>query len=303
MHAAHNALKRGARYYAQDKGLLKSCWVCLESLRSSYGQLLRHVAPWARARVAFEDSLLTEDEQRALWQALGVQEEVVSELLELQLRWDVEAQQLKVARWYQNDLDALIPRVVAVVRTTWRFEAFSESRWLGLGASARGLVAATLLGLEDLVAWVLRSPGESHYYLGGFAQYTDRAKGVMGMLALAGHLPDGVLSMLLPDDRVPQVLAELDAEMDSELEWLASLSPGVWQALSRGLGLHVPLRHLTTHAMLVSVGYMREHLRHARDHPWSLCGATWGPSSASWRQARAPTSWWPRSSASTRRTR
>ena len=46
-----------------------------------------------------------------------------------------------------------------LIKSTWCFDSFPESRLLGLGASARILVTASLLGLEDLKQFVRTALG------------------------------------------------------------------------------------------------------------------------------------------------
>ena len=44
----------------------------------------------------------------------------------------------------------LIQSISTVLLSCWRFQKFTESRWLTVGASTRVLVRAVLLGLDDL---------------------------------------------------------------------------------------------------------------------------------------------------------
>ena len=39
----------------------------------------------------------------------------------------------------------IVAEVLGLIKSTWCFDSFFESRWLGLGASARTLVTATSL--------------------------------------------------------------------------------------------------------------------------------------------------------------
>jgi hypothetical protein len=147
--------------------------------------------------------------QDTLWRALGLEADIVDRLVELQLRWDPSDRKLKVGSEHA-DSPTLAADILALIRCTWRFDAFTESRWIGLGPSARGLVAATMLGLEDLVQWVRSTPGESQYYISGFSHFDLRAKKFMGVVSISSYLADGVLTILFGDDRVPVVLADID---------------------------------------------------------------------------------------------
>jgi hypothetical protein len=74
LHLAHGGLKRGIAKITEDKMILKSAWVTLESLRSSLGQLLRCAPAWINTRLAFEDWAMGSQEE--LWRTLGIEAEV-----------------------------------------------------------------------------------------------------------------------------------------------------------------------------------------------------------------------------------
>ena len=44
----------------------------------------------------------------------------------------------------------LVETVASVLLSVWRFEKFTESRWLTAGSSTRVLVRAVLIGLDSL---------------------------------------------------------------------------------------------------------------------------------------------------------
>ena len=44
----------------------------------------------------------------------------------------------------------LVQSISTVLLSCWRFQKFTESRWLTVGASTRVLVRAVLLGLDDM---------------------------------------------------------------------------------------------------------------------------------------------------------
>jgi hypothetical protein len=85
-HLAHGGLKRGMLELAEDRHLRKCAWVALESLRSSFGQLVSNAPAWIQARLFFEDWDM--NYQADVWRALGVETELAERLVDLQLRWD-----------------------------------------------------------------------------------------------------------------------------------------------------------------------------------------------------------------------
>eukprot|EP00974_Lingulodinium_polyedra_P054694 5261044-Lingulodinium_polyedra.AAC.1 len=64
------------------------------------------------------------------------------------------------------------PNLISTIQTTlqaaWKFQKFTESRWLTVGASARSLVVALLTGVMDLVEQIEEDPHAMLWYLGGF---------------------------------------------------------------------------------------------------------------------------------------
>lgn len=69
LHLAHGGLRRGVLSFFSDPQCLKNCWVVLEALRSSYGQLVANSAAWVQRRLFFEDWVDMEHPEE-LWRAL-----------------------------------------------------------------------------------------------------------------------------------------------------------------------------------------------------------------------------------------
>jgi hypothetical protein len=267
LHLAHGGLKRGIANITEDKMILKSAWVTLESLRSSLGQLLCCAPAWINLRLQFEDWAM--GSQEALWRTLGIETEVADVLVDLQLRWDPSARKLKVARRHMYS-PTLSSDILAVMRTTWRFRSFSDSRWIGLGSCARTLASATLLGLEDLVTFVRATPGQSHYFIAGFARYDVHVKKMMSILCGCAYLPEAVLSILVNDDRLATAYTQIEAEIGDEVCWLQETPQEVWSAISCGMGFRGNLRDETISASVTAAAYIQEGLRYYNKFPWSL---------------------------------
>ena len=89
-------------------------------------------------------------------------------MLRLQLRWDPSDGRLKVARQFLHS-STVTEEVLKVLKATWKFAQFSESRFIGMGSTSRTLVASVCLGLQDLVSYIKARPDESNWYTNGFA--------------------------------------------------------------------------------------------------------------------------------------
>lgn len=267
LHIAHCGLKRGVLQFTEDRMLLKRCWVTLESLRPSFVQLVRNLEAWVRARLVFEDRCMPH--QPELLRALGVDTELADRMVELQMCWDPHGGKLIVG--FQHSASAtIVADVCAVIQATWRFRAFSESRWIGLGPSARALTLATLYGLEDLVSFVLKVPGESKYYIQGFSQYDSQVKRCMSVIGMSSYLADSVLAILLEDDRLCMVIGSIEEEIETELAWVSSVGAEVWQAIAVGMRFDGNLGDECISSALASAGYISEGFRYIKQYPWGL---------------------------------
>ena len=73
-HDAQNALKRGLAEWIQEKAALRRCFSTVESVRNSFGQILRVAPRWMARNVRFEDTASSHEE---FWQGVGSTQKVV----------------------------------------------------------------------------------------------------------------------------------------------------------------------------------------------------------------------------------
>ena len=66
-----------------------------------------------------------------------------------------------------RDRPGFLDDLIATLMGVWRFITFSESRWLTIRPSCRVLMAASLTGIESLVAYARRG-GNKEYYIHNF---------------------------------------------------------------------------------------------------------------------------------------
>ena len=57
----------------------------------------------------------------------------------------------------------------------------SVRRWVTIGAASRQLILSLLMGLSELVDYILEK-GESQYYIGGFRKHLGKQQRLMSTL-------------------------------------------------------------------------------------------------------------------------
>jgi hypothetical protein len=272
VHDTHNSLKWSMFLYCQNTTVLKDVYIVVESLRHCLDLLHGYLGSWLVEHLHFvpDEDLDSVESLQEVWLALGVAPAVIEILAEqLRLRW--KDGRLEVAASCR-ETDNLVGTVSFALLSVWHFIKFSDSRWGTIGRSCRSLAAGLLTGLESLVDTIRADPRASDYNLHGFERLSEAAKRFIMRAALASHVSDSVLSMLMGDSRVAMMLPDLRQAVQEEIEWLANLGGSVWSAMA-GPGneaAHV-LRSDTIAAGHVSIAFLHHrYFAAAGELPWSL---------------------------------
>ena len=153
LHDCGNGFEWGMKGYMGEE-TSKDMFVGISSIRNSYSEIMQHMCEWVGVVLCPGDQakLLSDDTLRATWELLGLDTEVVDQLVHHKLIFI--RSQLKVsaeALGYDNDrLDDIVGLLTAVMR----FVKFSDSRFLTVGPACRASVASSLLGLQHLIGWL-----------------------------------------------------------------------------------------------------------------------------------------------------
>lgn len=267
-HDVHGGLRWAICSITRDKDTLKSCFLTHESLRHGYDLLAKHVLPWVRSRLTFDD--WAHPHIPTFFEFLGLQDEWLALAVELEIRFTNG--RLCIAQRHRRRHD-LIDVICTLLLHVWRFRRFSESRFATMGRCSRTLILAETMGLTDLVEFVL-AKGESQYYLGGFVKhFGPEVRRLTCIVGMGSHLSDSVLAMILADDRLPLLLPHIDSKIIGELDKVVALPMPIWDVV--GSIAAVPgasLRGATIAAATTSAGYIHGHLRSARRGAWALLG-------------------------------
>lgn len=265
-HDCHGGLKWAVLSQFSDKGIMRSGYILVESVANSFDLLLKHVAPWLGKVLAFAD--WHNDSARELYMSMDCDADFLDTFVDLEVRFS--AGRLLVAEKHK-DREGLLDLLGTLLLKAWSFRRWSESRWLSLGSCCRSVMLSLFLGLESLVQFVLDA-GESRFHLGGFCDnLTAQVREFICVVSVSSRVPDSVLAVLVRDDRVPLVLQEIDAEIDLELTWVASLPDEVWRQLGCVAAQAGPsLRSACLAAALTAAGYVQGKLRPARQGVWRL---------------------------------
>ena len=141
-----------------DKELMRDIYIGFESLRRSSDLISKEMYAWLQDKLqASADRGAAGVEARlALWIDFGVDPETAALLAQqLQLVWTGHQMLFLEGACWDGDL---LETVASAVCTVWRFQRFTESRWLTVGSSFRIVVAALLSGLESFVAFLQHDP-------------------------------------------------------------------------------------------------------------------------------------------------
>ena len=269
-HDTHNALKWALSSVVPDAAdTVKKLFIVVESLRNSYDLLLGHLPSFLTKHLVLVDEGPDPMELRGLWTALGLDTDLCQTLADLGLLW-VDGHLQCCRRRVKGDL---VEKVHSCLIAATRFRKFTDSRWCTIGASCGTIVACRLLGLDHWVEVVRSNPNASDFYIHGYGQLDDNVCKYATIASMVAPLADGVLLELLKDDRVVRQLPVLQAIVEGELQWLASLGPYAWERLAtlqKGYTAHALRTDCLLAANTAGAFIERRVFSAAKQLPWSL---------------------------------
>ena len=221
MHRFHNGCKRGLVSHFEDPGIMRSMWICLESLRNSMWGLVENVGGWISSCMA-EDTSSEPVNVEGLWQLLGLEGHWFFLLVQMRLR--LKGGQLFVASVFFHH-----PNVTEIVTTVllkvWAFRRWSDGRILTCGGSCSTLAVSAVFGLVRYVKFSVDSKLVSPYYVNGFVKrFSGDALKLVSISALSSFPCDAVLALSLKDDRILMQLRSVDLALEQNLSNVENIS-------------------------------------------------------------------------------
>ena len=250
-HSVHNALHWATAEFSHDKQCMRSCFICIESLRNGYSSLIMCIGRWLSDKITWEDWDHPDIDE--VWRTLSVDVGLIADLSEMEVRFT--AGRLRIATRFQNDPE--VPaKLTAIFVKMWEFRKFSSGRWCSMGRSARRVQASVLLGLSNLVSFILDNTSESKWYLRGWRNhYQGLVPRCIATLALCSFGADSVLMMIEEDDRLSLQITDIERELKEEIEAVQNISDATWQIFADTAGVSSAVfRTSCTQAVLVVGG-------------------------------------------------
>ena len=252
--------------------LLKDLYIVLASISNSYKQIVDRLSSWLSSHLRFReaDALPEPEALQELWVSLGADPFVVGEIMDLRLiyedgcLWTIQV---------DNDIRAIVHRVVFILLSLWRFKQYSEGRWVSIGDSCRSLVAGMLTGLPSLIAEVIEDEAESNFHINGFTKLQEEMEQFVVIVAFASYPSDTALRMLLGNGRFLKIAGDLNASLDEEVGYLAGLRAFTWSSLGDVCGLPGPeVQSEVLFVAHVCISFMgHRFLDRVNELPFSLC--------------------------------
>ncbi len=213
-HVTSNALKHGLSAVLEE-GMNDEVAMAIRSLRNSSEEFFKIIDKFLCHRMRFHSK--TDDSHRAeFWKALGVDEEILVELLVVDPRWDVGNQVLHVSSALQDDPDCM-NRVSSLLTYFIRWKEFSATRWAGVGPSHRHLLASLATGIDYMVPLIYDTANTSTYYLTKFKELTTEGRFYVAVGSMMSYPVEWFSAQMLEDDKIA---------------YLESISMDTWDAIA-----------------------------------------------------------------------
>ena len=129
--------------------VLHKLHITLESLRNSFSLIAGHVFQFIMVVIEFDAAEYDKHDVYAFWAALGVKVDLLDLLVEANPVW--RNGRLFVSKAWADACEDWFQEVAFLISAVCNWRKFTESRWLGAGASSRSLIGSCACGLERLV--------------------------------------------------------------------------------------------------------------------------------------------------------
>ena len=272
LHDSQNGFRWSLIEQMSNKELMRDIYIGIESLRRSQDLIQEYMFEWlGKVRRAREDQ--GEDwvnRRRQVWLGLSVDMETADLLAaDLQVYWDGNT--LWTLRGALQDRD-VVSALASALLACWRFQKFSDSRWLTVGSSARNLVVGFLTGIESLVKFIDKNPAASKFYLKGFGRMEQSRKQFLVYASIVSVVAEQFQCQLMKDSRVAKNSDKLWQATAKAVRWVVDLPAQTFALLGSVCGLGgEQIANVCIGGAHTSLEFIwRRVLSHADALPWSL---------------------------------
>lgn len=232
LHCTSSAVKWGFSSFSSEQ-ILDDLHLSIKSLNNTSEALHSAVPEFVLRYVGYQDAPQGQDDRRQLWTCLGVPAPLLDWILRVDPRWDPASSKL----WVSSQLDGAAggPELIQdVVLWCLRWMNFVDTRWAGIGPSARQLLLSLCVGVEQLVKLVdANAKGNDRYYLSAAkTRLSPAVKKLAAVAALSSYPLEGMCLALLEDDRFLLHAQALWCDAGEEVGWVSDLPVSVYEALS-----------------------------------------------------------------------
>ena len=144
-----------------------------------------------------------------------------------------------------------------------------------MGEGSRQLIRAQYLGLKDLIHFMIKA-GASTYHLKGVINFgTTQVLTLACIVSASSYVSDDALATLADDDRLPVINAQVESDIQLNIEWTMSIAQPVWTAIASCTGSDAALiKERSILSALISAAYIIHKFQPAKDAPYSLLAGT-----------------------------
>lgn len=233
-HDVQNGMCKGVCFgFAEQKLLMKNIFKGIRSVRDCMDPLVACCEEWVKSVLdVYDDIPFSEADLFACWKLCGVGEKVARMVARINLRF--EGGKLRCsARVIVDAGGDEITYIRSLVLLVYRIRTFSDSRFLGMGVSGQGMVAAWQVGLDNHIAFMRAHGYSGEWYAHCYDLLGPKERLLLCKAALVAQVTDHLHKLLLKDDRVVLHFGKLEGVVQEGLYTLNYLVPRrLYQRLS-----------------------------------------------------------------------
>ena len=272
-HDGHNSLRWAAQMVDDSSEIVKNVFVALACFRKGFMAATACLGEWLCEVVEATptQSMPSLEALKPLYTSLGATGDTLNMLLRCRVHWDFSGERLVVDAAFLAEADSL-QGLSSVLLEVWRFPAFSTSRWVTLGCSARVFSLAYVTGFTFLFAKMRAAGVLSDFEVSGVDKMQGAELRWCLLVGLAATIPDVFLKLMLSDSRLSLHRQRVALEVQDAFDYLEELPADTWRLLAMPYGMPAAtLRDSAIRSGWIALAYLEWRVFSVLcDLPWSL---------------------------------